>query len=216
MRPRILISGCDGSRENYENAVLLAGGEPYSYYLPQVSADYDGLILAGGGDMDPAHYGQENTASVGIDRQRDITELALTKAYLKAGKPVLGICRGHQVVNVALGGTLAQDLGRKLDLFHTQDGQGCDRIHPIRCIYGGQIHRLYGDHTQVNSAHHQFVSQPGHDLYVTAVTECGLIEATQHLTLPVVTVQWHPERMIGDARADGGKLFAWLVEQCKR
>jgi len=51
---------------------------------------------------------------------------------------------------------------------------------------------------------------------VTAVTECGLIEATQHLTLPVVTVQWHPERMIGDARADGGKLFAWLVEQCKR
>ena len=211
MRPRILISGCEGSRENYEKAVLLAGGEPYSYYLPKISSDYDGLILAGGGDLDPGRYGQSNTASTAIDPQRDEVELTLTEVFVRAKKPILGICRGHQVVNVALGGTLAQDLGRKLRLFHGQDEQGHDREHPIRCIYGSHLHRLYGDLSHVGSAPHQVVSQPGKDLYVTAVTECGLIEATEHLTLPIVTVQWHPERMIGHERADGLKLFRWLT-----
>ena len=212
MRPRILISGAEGSRDNYEKAVLLAGGEPYSYYLPKISLDYDALVLGGGADLAPSLYGQEDTASFGIDKARDDIEIALTKAYLQAGKPILGICRGHQAVNVALGGTLVQDLGRKLNLFHGQDEVGNDRFHPIRCIYGSRTHKLYGDLSHVNSAHHQVVSQPGKDLYVTAVTECGLIEATEHLTLPVVTVQWHPERMIGDKTADGLKLFAWLVE----
>ena len=215
MRPRILISGADGSRENYEKAVLLAGGEPYYYYLPKVSLDFDGLILGGGADLDPALYGQANTMSNGIDAARDAGELALIDAYMKAGKPILGLCRGHQAVNVALGGTLVQDLGRKLNLFHAQDDFGHDRFHPIRCIYGCCVHKLYGDLSQVNSAHHQVVSQVGKDLYVTAATECGLIEATEHLTLPIVTVQWHPERMVGDKTADGLKLFTWLVERCK-
>ena len=134
---------------------------------------------------------------------------------MKAGKPILGLCRGHQVINAALGGTLVQDLGRKLNLFHAQDEYGNDRMHPIRCIYGSWVHKFYGDLSQVNSAHHQVVSQPGKDLYVTAVTECGLIEATEHLALPIVTVQWHPERMIEDQTADGLKLFTWLVERCK-
>lgn len=215
MRPRILISGADGSRENYEKAVLSAGGEPYSYYLPKVSLDFDGLVLGGGADLSPALYGQENTASTGIDNARDTRELALIKAYMKAGKPILGICRGHQVINVALGGTLVQDLGRKLNLFHTQDEFGQDRMHPIRCIYASTVHKLYGDLSQVNSAHHQVVSQVGKDLYVAAATECGLIEATEHLTLPIVTVQWHPERMVGDKTANGLKLFTWLIERCK-
>ena len=215
MRPRILLSGADGSRENYEKAVLLAGGEPYSYYLPKLDLGFDGLILGGGADLDPALYGQENTASTGVDPARDAREFALTKAYMKAGKPILGLCRGHQVINTALGGTLVQDLGRKLNLFHAQDEHGNDRMHPIRCIYGSWVHKFYGDLSQVNSAHHQVVSQPGKDLYVTAVTECGLIEATEHLTLPIVTVQWHPERMIGNDTADGLKLFTWLIERCK-
>lgn len=208
MKPRILISGSKASRKNYEKAVLAAGGEPHSFYLPEVSLDYDGLILGGGGDIEPALYGQKSTAAQSIDHARDTVEWALTQAYLKEGKPILGICRGHQVVNAVLGGALSQDLGRKLCLFHGQDNAGCDRIHPVLAVYATALHRLYGDVFSVNSAHHQSVCQPGKGMIVSAVSECGLIEATEHLTLPVLTVQWHPERM-----AEGAPLFAWLMEK---
>lgn len=210
MRPRILISGGDCSRKNYENAVLQAGGEPYSFYLPALNTEYDALVLGGGTDPAPAHYGQRNTACTGIDPARDAAELALIKAYLAAGKPILGICRGQQMVNIALGGDLIQDLGAKLGIFHGQDPEGRDRLHPVRTIGGSLMQRLYGDVRMVNSAHHQAVGHLGKGLCVSAVSECGIIEALEHLSAPVVTVQWHPERL------DGGEaLFAWLIERCR-
>ena len=211
MKPRILISGCKESRSNYEKAVLLAGGEPCSYYLPPMDGSYDGLLLCGGGDLDPTLYGQKNTACTGIDSQRDAIELALTGQYLRDKKPVLGICRGLQVLCVALGGALTQDLGGKLNLFHKAGCDGNDRTHPVRSIPASTVHKLYGDVFFVNSAHHQAVTQPGDSMFVSAVSECGLIEAAEHRTLPVIGVQWHPERMLGQP-ADGMALFDWFIK----
>lgn len=220
LKPRILISGSSGSRINYERAVAAAGGEPYSFYCPPAASEYDALLLCGGDDVDPAHFGQENRGSEGIDRARDAAELALAELYLSAGKPVLGICRGHQLLNIALGGTLIQDLSPELQLFHTRfPGAEEDKIHPVRTAEDSLLHRFYGAVCAVNSSHHQVVDQLGHGLWVTARSEAGIVEAMEHRDLPVLCVQFHPERMTGEKlrpdTVDGGAIFAWLIARCR-
>ena len=100
--PRILLSGSDGSRINYENAIRRAGGIPCSFYCPPVSTDYDGLLLCGGEDVDPSYFHQENRGSRDMDLRRDQAEFPLVAAWLAAEKPIFGICRGHQVLNLSL------------------------------------------------------------------------------------------------------------------
>lgn len=220
MAPRILISGSDGSRENYENAVRQAGGSPCSYYLPPIDDSFDALLLCGGDDIDPARFGQENTASHGIDPDRDRVELELARLYLAAGKPILGICRGHQLMNVVLGGTLLQDIGDPLHLFHTRGDMPDDRIHPVCACEGSFLYRYYGPVFPVNSSHHQVVDRLGEGLKAAAWSESGLVEALEHESLPVRTVQWHPERMcFANRRADavdGSPLFHWLISAAAR
>lgn len=221
MKPRILISTSKGTFPNYENAVTQAGGIPCACHCPGVDLSYDGLLLSGGDDIDPIRYGQENRGSEGILPDRDEAELALIAAYLSAGKPILGICRGEQVMNVALGGTLIQDLSPELRLFHSQDPvTEADRVHPIRAQEGAILHRLYGGVFPVNSTHHQVVDQLGRDLRVTARSEAGLVEALEHRSLPVLCVQFHPERMAyGNRRGDtvdGALIFDWFIAQCIR
>ena len=101
-RPCILLSASRSGWQNYENAVLRAGGSVAGGYCPQPDAGYDGLLLCGGEDIDPDRYGQKNCGSLGIDPDRDSAEFALAEAYAAAGKPIFGICRGHQVLNVVL------------------------------------------------------------------------------------------------------------------
>ncbi|MDE6107170.1 MAG: gamma-glutamyl-gamma-aminobutyrate hydrolase family protein, partial [Oscillospiraceae bacterium] len=110
MALKILLSSGRSGGENYENALKTLGAEFTTQYCPAVDTAYDGLILCGGDDVDPARFGQENRGSRDIDLDRDRAEFALIEAYLKAGKPILGICRGHQIMNIALGGTLIQDI----------------------------------------------------------------------------------------------------------
>ena len=124
MPPRILVSAATAKPDaalNYENAIRAAGFDFVTRYCPEVDLSFDGLLLTGGGDVAPHLYGQENRGSMPPDPDRDRTELALAHAYLAAGKPILGICRGTQVLNVALGGTLVQDLGEELNLFHRRN-----------------------------------------------------------------------------------------------
>ena len=168
--------------------------------------------------MDPALYGQTNQGSRGIDRARDDAELALLDAFLGAGKPVLAICRGHQVVNVWLGGDLIQDLDPALAPFHG-DGE-MDRVHPIRAGEGTLLHRLYGSVLTVNSSHHQALGRLGDSLTTAAQSEGGVVEAVEHRGLPLISVQFHPERMTG-AKArpdtvDGGAIFLAFLDMIHR
>ena len=209
MKPKILISTGGGDASNYIAAIEAAGGEADARYLPTPDLSYDGLLLAGGADVDPARFGAENQGSVGIDPARDAAEFALLDAFFGAGKPVLGICRGHQVVNVWLGGSLIQDLCPALAPTHgSKDG---DQVHPIRAAEDSLLHRLYGPAFAVNSAHHPALGRLGLGLAVTARSTDGVVEAVEHDTLPLISVQFHPERMTA-AKArpdtvDGGAIF---------
>lgn len=209
MRPDILISTGGGDASNYIAAIEAAGGRADARYLPVPDLSYDGLLLAGGDDMDPALFGQADRGSRGIDRARDEAEQALLDAFLQAGKPVLAICRGHQVVNVWLGGNLIQDLDPSLAPFHA--GGEADRVHLVKAVEGSLLHRLYGPVFPVNSWHHQALGRLGRGLSASARSEGGVVEAMEHNTLPLISVQFHPERMTGPkARpdtVDGGAIF---------
>ena len=206
---KILISiGSKG--ENYVRAVERAGGIACAQYCPVPDLSFDGLILAGGGDVEPWRYREGNCGSREFDSARDKAELALLDAFVQAGKPVLGICRGHQIINVWAGGTLIQDLGEGNEIHRRIDK---DKVHDI-CAEG-VLQELYGKRFAVNSAHHQAVAEPGNGLRVTARTEDGVVEAMEHESLPVFTVQFHPERMTGSETEDGGAVFSWFLKQCE-
>ena len=205
----ILISvGKRANPDNYVKAVERAGGTAHAAYLPEFDLRYDGLILAGGGDMEPSLYGQENRLSDSIDADRDRTELALLDAFASAEKPVLGICRGHQVVNVWAGGDLIQDLGKQNEAHRRTES---DRVHRV-CARDGLLKKLYGDSFATNSAHHQAVGTVGAGLTVTACSTDGVIEAMEHETLPIFTFQFHPERMNSGETVDGSAVFRWFVD----
>ena len=218
MKPNILISTGGGDAANYIAAIEAAGGRGSAKYLPWPDQFYDGLLLAGGDDVDPALFGQTNRGSRGIDRARDEAELALLDAFCREGKPVLAICRGHQVVNVWLGGDLIQDMDPTLATFHG-GGEG-DRVHSILAGPDTLLHRLYGPVLTVNSSHHQALGRLGKGLSATARSEGGVVEAVEHESLPLVSVQFHPERMTG-ARArpdtvDGGAVFRAFLDMVRK
>lgn len=218
-RPAILLSGSADGWSNYENAIQHAGGTSFGGYCPAADPGYDGLLLCGGGDIDPRRFGQENKGSEEIDPARDAVEFALAEAYLAAGKPVFGICRGHQVLNVALGGALVQDVGPELAPFHVGGAKGMwSRVHTVRAEEGSLLYRFYGQVFSVNSSHHQVVDRLGEGLRVTARAESGLVEGLEHESLPVFSVQFHPERMSYELRrpdaVDGSFLFSEFLRRC--
>lgn len=215
-RPVILLSG-QKKLQNYIDAVEDAGGIAVAEYLPEVDASYDGLILCGGGDIDPGYYHEEVDGSVNIDHARDRTELALLQAFVDAGKPVLGICRGLQLINVFFGGTLYQDLDNAREHSSYSD---YDLIHPVHAEKGSVEEALYGADFTVNSYHHQAVKDLGKGLRATMkAAGSSVIEGIEHETLPVFAVQWHPERMCFSNRredtVDGSGIFRHFVKMCK-
>jgi len=215
MKPRILISSSEGGAKNYTAAIEAAGGEAFVFYLPETEGEYDGLLLCGGGDIDPSVYGQENIACDGIDVERDEAEFALVKRYVELGKPILGICRGHQVINVAFGGTMIQDVGEDLCLFHKRGEEPVDRVHPVRACEGSFLFEMFGQTFPVNSSHHQAVDKLGEGLRPAAWAESGLVEALEHERLPIRSVQWHPERISYENKrpdaTDCESIFDWFI-----
>lgn len=162
----------------------------------------DGLFLPGGEDIDPSNYGNDRHPLLGAtDRERDRTELLLTRWALQAGMPVLGVCRGVQMINVACGGTLTQDLhseNPELDK-HDYFPPSFERYrisHSIAIEPESRLAEAMGQQHEVNSMHHQGIAQVGYGLRVVARAEDGLPEALEAPELPfVVGVQWHPEEL---------------------
>lgn len=163
--------------------------------------DYDGLVLPGGVDINPALYHQKNTASVGINNQLDKMQYKILDKFVKAGKPVLGVCRGMQLINVYFGGTLRQNVKGHRGL-----------SHPTTLQPDSWLYKAYGKNYKVNSWHHQAVDKVGKNLKVTqnADKDKG-IEGIQHETLPIYGVQYHPEYM-----NDGKALFQEFVKICRQ
>lgn len=217
MKPRVLISRSPESSGLYEKAVEKAGGEALSFYCPDPTMDFDALILGGGGDVDPAEFCERDHGSREIDRQRDQIELALVNRCICEDKPILGICRGHQVVNIALGGNIYQDMNDRMNEIHAQDAEGKDRFHTAQVGIMTMLDELYGQREiTVNSSHHQAIRQFGQGLYRTAWDENGVVEAMQHGTFPVWTVQFHPEQLTGEnGTIDGQKIFDYFLEKCR-
>ena len=211
----IQVSGELGRTDNYCAAIRGAGGEPVAGYCPTPDLHCDGLLLCGGGDLDCSLYGQEDRGSQPPDRARDQAELALFQAYYEAGKPILGICRGIQLINVALGGTLIQDLPPEQLPFHSGKA---DTVHPIRAEEGAILHRLYGPLFPVNSSHHQALDRLGTGLRAAAWAESGFPEAVELPGHSILGVQFHPERMSFGRRrldtVDGASIFAWFLGAC--
>ena len=158
---------------------------------------------SGGGDLEPWRYGQKNAASRNLEPERDEAELQLLRDFTAAGRPVLGVCRGLQVINAFFGGTLAQDVPG-----HGAWQEG-DRLHAVRTA-PSPLRDLCGAAAMVNSAHHQAVNRLGGSLQAVQWAEDGVVEALCHRRLPVWAVQWHPERL--ENRALGRQLLGAFLE----
>ncbi len=211
--------------ENYIRAVQAAGGLPVTISpllqeneLHELFARLDGLLLSGGGDIDPAIFGQpRHRATHRVSDERDRAELALARWALAEDKPVLAICRGIQMMNVAAGGTLIQDIPDQVSkrVVHTYSDETLrDFIaHMVRVEAGTRLASILGaTEVPVNSWHHQSCQEPGHGLVYTAWAPDGVVEGAEAPGRRfVICVQWHPEEMFR-SRADMLALFRALVE----
>jgi putative glutamine amidotransferase len=211
----------DVTEAAYSLAVARAGGLPR--LLPMSGtwasdddlAGLDGLLLTGGGDVDPARYGAEpSPATGGVDTERDAGEFPLLDLAVRSGRPVLGICRGCQLINVGLGGSLVQDLTEVTTLAHLVPDRRNETVHPVTPVDGSLLAQLEGDREiQVNSIHHQAIKELGSGLRVAGSAPDGTIEAIEWPGYPLLGVQWHPEALSG---ADHTGLFEWLVAEALR
>ncbi|MDD3244025.1 MAG: gamma-glutamyl-gamma-aminobutyrate hydrolase family protein [Eubacteriales bacterium] len=195
----------------YLEAVRAAGGVPVALFdgqgdIPALCEGLDGLLLSGGYDLDPALYGQENRDSEFIDQTRDAFEIALCRVFAQTGKPMLGICRGHQVITVAFGGTLHQDIGKELGVNHPNP---C--THSLAIRPDSFLRPILGESHTVNSTHHQATLATPNGFMVTALAPDGVVEALQATDgRPIYGVQFHPERLYRDDPAALG-IFELLL-----
>ena len=216
----------------YLDAVQQAGGVPV-LLAPQLGAAaraallarIDGVLLTGGGDVDPARFGEPRHPAVSeVSPARDALEIELTHWALTNGRPLLAICRGLQVLNVALGGTLHQDIPSDLasPLDHSQQALQQARrdqpVHHVKVQEGSRLARILGAlDVDVNSFHHQALKALGRGLAPVAWSPDGIVEGAemQDGGRFVVGVEWHPEELVGHDPA-ARNLFAALVDEARK
>lgn len=200
----------------YTDALSRAGGVPLVIPTVRTQAEaeavvaaLDGVLFSGGEDLDPAWYGEAVwNETVEVDAARDTSDVLLARAALAAGKPILAICRGSQMLNVVLGGTLWQDLPSQKGVCHS------DVVHPIGLREGCVLARIYGpDSLIVNSMHHQAVKDEAPGITVTARAADGIVEAWE--TDLVWAVQFHPEKMLRAGDSRWLELFRAFVDRAR-
>ncbi|MCL6615096.1 MAG: gamma-glutamyl-gamma-aminobutyrate hydrolase family protein [Firmicutes bacterium] len=208
--------------EDYVRAVLAAGGRPI--LLPAEAllaageepvARCDGFLLSGGGDLDPRLFGQEpHPKNSRPDPARDRAEIALVRRAIEAGRPLLCICRGLQILNVTLGGDLIQDLPSSGYPGHEQAEPRWVTTHLVLPERGTLLAEIMPEPAMVNSFHHQAVGRLAPPLVAAARSPDGIVEAAELPGRPVLGVQWHPENYAHLA-PEAARLFAWLVEAAR-
>jgi len=230
-KPRIIVTARYqtndrkfADRDNYVEAISRAGGIPImpqddeelakllrqgqTENAVQLAEKYDGLLLTGGGDVASHFFNQEHHPASGRpDETLDRAELALTLAFAEAKKPILGICRGMQIINIAMGGELIQDIPDLLGLdpkLHLDE----ETRHPVSIVPGSWLHGLFGTEAIVNSTHHQAVDGAAQG-FTVAATHGPVIEAMEKGN--ILAVQFHPERLLGEGMLP---LFEDFIKRC--
>jgi len=219
-----LISHC--TKTAYIEAVRQAGGEVLmiptdidNSTCQQIMTRLDGLLLPGGKDVSPLFYGEQPIKEVTFTRLTDdLFEAALIKAAIEQKKSIFGICRGMQMLNAALGGTLYQDIHvqNAASLCHCQDMDIREEgTHSIKISHGTRLEMIINSSTTlVNSYHHQAVKKLGDNLVISAVADDGVVEAIESPDGSLMGVQWHPEGMMRQSHFAG--LFHHFVQSCTK
>lgn len=233
MKPRIAITTGpeeEGGvytrlRTDYLRAIDKAGGIPFVVSsiqpndVPSILEGCDGILLSGGPDVDPEHFGEEAHENLGsVVRERDTYELALAREAVRRDVPLLAICRGLQVLNVALGGGLVQDIPSSLNtpLNHAHQGPRTDLVHEVEIEATSRLGALLGSKaTEVNSFHHQSIGRVAPGLAVSARSpRDGVIEAAEAPDRRyAIGVQWHPENFWREHRFD--RLFSSFTDAAR-
>ena len=210
---KILISCSTHDAAGYQAILKDLNIKPVLSDKIENEQNYDGLLLPGGGDIAPIFYHCRNQNSKYICITEDIIQLLLFHRFLETKKPILGICKGMQLINVALGGSLLQTL--PTESMHIWNNG--DNYHKTFLLSGSILHKIYGNELIVNSAHHQAVHTLGNNLIATQYAYDGTIESLEHNQFPIMGIQWHPERLCNNNRskdfADGRRIFEWFVSK---
>lgn len=200
-------------------AVWGAGGEPVVLHGPAEDpltdlstrlTNFDGVLVPGGADIDPLRYGaQPDPRSVEIVAFQDDFDIGVTRAVVDVDLPALSICRGMQILNIAMGGTLLQHVNET-------NTRHRNAIHHVTVTAGSRLHAIVGsERIDVSSYHHQAIDRLGAGLTVTAVAADGVVEAVEHQFADIVAVQWHPEDCHASSDSDAA-LFADLVDRARK
>lgn len=211
--------------KEFIDAVLEAGGVPVLIPIINKEEDIlkimdslDGIILSGGFDVNPIYYGEEPSKHVGFTyTPRDLCELFIVKAAIEKDMPILGISRGQQVMTVAFGGKLYQDISENPSAFinHFQRASINDIGHYVDIKPGTRLNKIVdNDRILVNSFHHQAAKLVPPNFIVSATSSDGIIEAIEHVSKPIMAVQWHPEIMIKN-HPIMLRIFEEFIKFCK-
>ncbi|MGH9449126.1 MAG: gamma-glutamyl-gamma-aminobutyrate hydrolase family protein [Terriglobia bacterium] len=220
-----------GSTSPYFLAMVEAGAKPEELQLVSPAdavrlraEDFDGILFAGGDDVDPAFYNENiKYPSVRVDRDRDLFEFGCLDRARRAHLPVLGICRGAQMINVKFGGSLYQDLKSEwtpedetnIAVEHKQPGNRADRTHGVTATDAdARLAQAIHGNCRVNSMHHQAIRVVGRGLRVSARSEDGLVEALESADGSfMLAVQWHPEELV--EHVEQRKIFEMFIDSCR-
>lgn len=213
--------------EKYVQCVERAGGIPI--VLTHISEILDikeqievcdGILLCGGTDIHPFYYGEEPHEKLGfVNSKEDEYQIKVARMTLNAHKPILGVCRGHQLLNVVCGGTLYQDMSQidEDTIKHDQISKRYEPYHSVSISKNSILEEVLGASTLVNSIHHQCIKELGKGLKVTARAKDGVIEAIEMGGRDfVVGVQWHPEDMAMNSDENMLKIFKKFINKCKK
>lgn len=229
-KPMVGIS-CGGGKDkssvgfSYIQAITKAGGIPVLLpctkdvdVIEEAMKKMDAVVFTGGEDYDPAIFGEERHPALGkVNGFRDTSDIAYARAAIRMKKPILGICRGEQLLNIVFGGTLYQDLPAQMNVHHRQTEPGEVPTHEIKVDRNSLLYSLMQSETlNVNTFHHQAVKAPGKGLRVIAMSTDGVVEAFQSegKRPKILAVQFHPEKLV-EANKSWEAIFKWLVKEAR-